>query len=64
MSQFCHSAEPSRIRPVTVGEPELAGRLAIITLMTRDASGDLTDRYSERKEGAAMLEARLNLRAI
>lgn len=34
------------------------------TLLTRDASAYLTDRYSERKESAAKLEHRVNLKAI
>ena len=33
-------------------------------LLTRDVAGYLTDRYSERKESAAKLEARTNLKAI
>jgi arsenic resistance protein ArsH len=38
--------------------------LVKFTRLTRDASSYLTDRYSERKETAARLEARVNLRAI
>ena len=34
------------------------------TLLTRDIAGYLTDRYSERKESAAKLEERVNLKAI
>lgn len=34
------------------------------TLLTRDVSQYLTDRYSERKESAAKLEERVNLRTI
>jgi arsenic resistance protein ArsH len=34
------------------------------TLLTRDVSQYLTDRYSERKETAVKLEARVNLKAI
>ena len=34
------------------------------TLLTRDVAGYLTDRYSERKEDAAKLESRVNLKAI
>lgn len=33
------------------------------TLLTRDVSGQLTDRYSERRESSAKLEERVNLRA-
>lgn len=36
--------------------------LVRFTLLTRDLSGFLTDRYSERKETAAKLEARVNLK--
>lgn len=38
--------------------------LVKITLLTRDSAAYLTDRYSERKEDAAKLEVRVNLRAI
>lgn len=34
------------------------------TVLTRDTAGYLTDRYSERKESAARLETRVNLKAI
>jgi arsenic resistance protein ArsH len=34
------------------------------TLLTRDISSYLTDRYSERKEDAAKLEARVSLKTI
>lgn len=38
--------------------------LVKFTLLTRDNSGYLTDRYSERKETAAEVSARVNQRAI
>ncbi|MCX5496279.1 arsenical resistance protein ArsH [Kaistia dalseonensis] len=38
--------------------------LVKFTLLTRDVSSYLTDRYSERKEAAEALEARLSLAAI
>jgi len=38
--------------------------LVKFTLLTRGVSGYLTDRYSERKEDAAKLEARVNLKSI
>lgn len=38
--------------------------LVKFTLLTRDAANYLTDRYSERKEDAAKLEARVSLKAI
>ena len=38
--------------------------LVKFTLLTRDVSSHLTDRYSERKESAAKLEARLSLHGV
>lgn len=38
--------------------------LVKFTLLTRDVSGYLTDRYSERKESTEKLEARVKLKAI
>jgi arsenical resistance protein ArsH len=38
--------------------------LVKFTLLTRGASAYLTDRYSERKETAEQLSARVNLRAV
>jgi arsenic resistance protein ArsH len=38
--------------------------LVKFTLLTRDSAEYLTDRYSERKEDVARLEARVNLRSI
>ncbi|MEO8064067.1 MAG: arsenical resistance protein ArsH [Pseudomonadota bacterium] len=38
--------------------------LVKFTLLTRDAASYLTDRYSERKESATKLEARVNLKTI
>jgi arsenic resistance protein ArsH len=38
--------------------------LVKFTLLTRDTAAYLTDRYSERKESAAQLEARVKLSAI
>jgi arsenic resistance protein ArsH len=38
--------------------------LVKFTLLTRDVSAYLTDRYSERKEDAAKQEARVRLKAI
>ena len=38
--------------------------LVRFTLLTRDVASFLTDRYSERKETAAKLEQRVNLKAI
>ena len=57
--------EAGRMRPSSyyvrfVDVMEVLGKL---TLLTRDLSASLTDRYSERREAAAKLEARLNLKA-
>jgi arsenical resistance protein ArsH len=41
---------------------DVCEELMKFTLLTRDASSYLTDRYSERKEEAAKLEARVNLK--
>ena len=38
--------------------------LVKFTLLTRDASSWLTDRYSERKESAEALSKRVNLRGV
>lgn len=42
---------------------DVCEELVKFTLLTRDCSGYLTDRYSERKEDAAKLEVRVNLKA-
>jgi arsenic resistance protein ArsH len=38
--------------------------LVKFTLLTRDVSGYLTDRYSERKESTENLEKRVNLKSV
>ena len=43
---------------------DVCEELVKFTLLTRDASAYLTDRYSERKESAAKLEQRVSLTAI
>lgn len=43
---------------------DVTEELVKFTLLTRDQSHDLTDRYSERKESAAKLEKRVALGAI
>ncbi|HWU60760.1 MAG TPA: arsenical resistance protein ArsH [Ensifer sp.] len=43
---------------------DVCEELMKFTLLTRDCSGYLTDRYSERKEDAAKLEKRVNLQSI
>jgi arsenic resistance protein ArsH len=57
--------EAGRMRPSSYYDRivDVMEELVKFTLLTRDASGFLTDRYSERKETAQKLEARLDLRA-
>jgi arsenic resistance protein ArsH len=43
---------------------DVCEELMKFTLLTRDASAYLTDRYSERKEDAAKLEQRVQLKSI
>ncbi len=43
---------------------DVCEELVKFTLLTRDVSSYLTDRYSERKENAAKLEQRVSLRSI
>lgn len=43
---------------------DVCEELVKFTLLTRDASAYLTDRYSERKEEAAKLEQRVSLKSI
>lgn len=43
---------------------DVCEELVKFTLLTRDASSYLTDRYSERKEDAAKLEKRVSLKSI
>ncbi|WP_181257431.1 arsenical resistance protein ArsH [Pseudaminobacter soli (ex Li et al. 2025)] len=43
---------------------DVCEELVKFTLLTRDASAYLTNRYSERKEDAVKLEARVSLRSI
>ncbi|WP_313608813.1 arsenical resistance protein ArsH [Rhizobium sp.] len=43
---------------------DVCEELVKFTILTRDASFYLTDRYSERKEDAAKLEARVSLKSI
>lgn len=43
---------------------DVCEELVKFTLLTRDASNYLTDRYSERKEEAAKLEQRVQLKSL
>ncbi|WP_312528909.1 arsenical resistance protein ArsH [Paracoccus sp. (in: a-proteobacteria)] len=57
--------EGGRMRPSSYYDRivDVMEELVKFTLLTRDLSGALTDRYSERKESAEDLEARVNLTA-
>ena len=57
--------EAGRMRPSSYYDRivDVMEELVKFTLLTRDLSGFLTDRYSERKETAAKLEARVSLKA-
>src|ERR1043165_5652587 len=55
--------EEGRMKPSSYYDrvDDVMEELMKFTLLTRDISGYLTNRYSERKESAAKLEARLGL---
>ena len=57
--------EAGRMRPSSYYDRivDVMEELVKFTLLTRDLSDVLTDRYSERKETAAKLEARVSLKA-
>ena len=57
--------EAGRMRPSSYYDRivDVMEELVKFTLLTRDLSSFLTDRYSERKETAAKLEARVSLKA-
>ncbi|WP_258551970.1 arsenical resistance protein ArsH [Paracoccus versutus] len=57
--------EAGRMRPSSYYDRivDVMEELVKFTLLTRDLSAFLTDRYSERKEATAKLEARVNLKA-
>ena len=56
--------EHGRMRPSSYYDRvvDVMEELVKFTLLTRDVSGYLTDRYSERKESVAELEKRVNLK--
>ncbi len=58
--------EAGRMKPSSYYDRvvDVMEELVKFTLLTRDISGYLTDRYSERKEAAAKLETRVNLRSV
>jgi arsenic resistance protein ArsH len=58
--------ETGRMRPSSYYDRvvDVMEELMKFTLLTRDVSDYLTDRYSERKEDAQKLEARVKLKAI
>ncbi|KSV85668.1 hypothetical protein N181_22685, partial [Sinorhizobium fredii USDA 205] len=43
---------------------DVCEELVKFTLLTRDGSSYLTDRYSERREDAAKLEKRVSLKSV
>ncbi|MFC3568740.1 arsenical resistance protein ArsH [Paracoccus simplex] len=57
--------ETGRMRPSSYYDRivDVMEELVKFTLLTRDLSAFLTDRYSERREAAAKLEERMNLKA-
>ena len=58
--------EDGRMKPSSYYDRvvDVMEELVKFTLLTRDVSGYLTDRYSERKEDAATLEKRVGLKSI
>lgn len=60
---FQEFGEDGRMKPSAYYDRvvDVMEELVKFTLLTRDVSGHLTDRYSERKESAAALEARVSL---
>lgn len=63
---FLEFDEAGRMRPSAYYDRvvDVMEELLKFTLLTRDAAGYLVDRYSERKESAEALSARVNQRAI
>jgi arsenic resistance protein ArsH len=58
--------EAGRMKPSSYYDRvvDVMEELVKFTLLTRDVSGYLTDRYSERKESAAKLEKRVSMSAV
>jgi arsenical resistance protein ArsH len=63
---FLEFDEDGRMKPSAYYDRvvDVMEELVKFTLLTRDASAWLTDRYSERKESAAELSKRVNQRSI
>ncbi|MGJ7484274.1 arsenical resistance protein ArsH [Variovorax sp. LT2P21] len=63
---FLEFDEAGRMRPSACYDRvvDVMEELVKFTLLTRDSAGYLVDRYSERKESAEALSARVNQRAI
>ena len=63
---FLEFDEQGRMKPSAYYDRvvDVMEELFKFTLLTRDVSSYLVDRYSERKEGVAELSTRVNQRAI
>ena len=63
---FMEFDEAGRMKPSAYYDRvvDVMEELVKFTLLTRDQSGWLTDRYSERKESAEALSLRVNQRGI
>ena len=63
---FQEFTEDGRMKPSSYYDRvvDVCEELVKFTILTRDASAYLTDRYSERKESAAQLSERVNQRSI
>ncbi|XBQ17083.1 MAG: arsenical resistance protein ArsH [Oceanicaulis sp.] len=63
---FLEFGEDDRMKPSALYDRvvDVMEELVKFTLLTRDSAGYLVDRYSERKESAEQLSARVNQRSI